>query len=72
VKPCGGSAKVELFGDGDEVSQVAEFHTTKVSPLINDVLDCRFRIPFISGDHTTQEKKRGRMSTLGKTPGGHA
>jgi hypothetical protein len=26
VEPRGGSAEMQLFGDGDEVSKVAEFH----------------------------------------------
>jgi hypothetical protein len=73
VEPRGRSAEVELFGDGDEVPEVAQFHLTyKVSRLTKDVLDCRPRIGFIIGDHVPQEKQRGRMDTLGRNAGGRA
>ena len=46
VEPRGSAAEVELFGDGNEVPEVAEFHTRKVSPLTKNVLDCRPGLPF--------------------------
>jgi len=46
MEPRRRSAEVELFGDGDEVPEMAEFHTRKVSPITKDVLDCRPGIRF--------------------------
>jgi len=40
VESRGSSTEMKLFGDGDEVPEVAEFHLTyKVSRLTKDVLD---------------------------------
>ena len=63
VEPRGSPSEVKLFGDGDQVPEVAEFHLTyKVSRLTNYVLDCRPGTAFITGVQTTTgeaESKHG-------------